>query len=98
MLMLYPMNDLVRAIKNGDSKAISLVPGIGKKTAEKVIIDLKDKFKEFIFVDEDPKSDLVEALLSLGYKDTQVRDAITTVDTSLPLTKQIAQALQGLGK
>lgn len=98
MLMLYPMNDLVRAIKNGDAKAISLVPGIGKKTAEKVIIDLKDKFKDFVFVDEDPKSDLVEALLSLGYKDTQVRDAITTVDSTLPLTKQIAQALQSLGK
>jgi len=98
MLMLYPINDLVRAIKNGDSKAISLVPGIGKKTAEKVIIDLKDKFKEFVFVDEDPKSDLVEALLSLGYKDTQVRDAITSIDPTLPLTKQIAQALQGIGK
>ncbi|MBY0328929.1 Holliday junction branch migration protein RuvA [Patescibacteria group bacterium] len=98
MLLLYPMNDLVRAITNGDSKAISLVPGIGKKTAEKVIIDLKDKFKDFVFVDQDPKSDLVEALLSLGYKDTQVRDAITTIDPTLPLTKQIAEALRGLGK
>lgn len=98
MLMLYPINDLVRAIKNGDSKAISLVPGIGKKTAEKVIIDLKDKFTNFTFVDTDPKSDLVEALLSLGYKDTQVRDAITSVDITLPLAKQIAQALQQLAK
>lgn len=98
MLMLYTMNDLVRAIKNGDSKAISLVPGIGKKTAEKVIIDLKDKFANFAFVDTDPKSDLVEALLSLGYKDVQVRDAITAVDTTLPLPKQIGQALQSLGK
>jgi len=98
MLMLYPINDLVRAIKNGDSKAISLVPGIGKKTAEKVIIDLKDKLANFIFIDETPKSDLVEALLSLGYKDTQVRDAIITVSADLPLSKQIAHALQFLAK
>ncbi len=98
MLMLYPINDLVRAIKNGDSKAISLVPGIGKKTAEKVIIDLKDKFANFAFTETDAKSDLVEALLSLGYKDTQIRDCITTIDTTLPLTKQIAQALQHIGK
>lgn len=98
MLMLYSASDLVQAIKRGDAKAIALVPGIGKKTAEKIVIDLKDKFNDFVFTESDPKSDLVEALLSLGYKDSQVRDAITTVDTALPLPKQIAQALQGLGK
>lgn len=98
MLALYPISEIVRAIKNGDAKAISLVPGIGKKTAEKVIIDLKDKLAAFEMADDEPKSDLVEALLSLGYKDTAVRTVITLVDTTLPLPKQIAEALRHIGK
>lgn len=98
MLALYPISEIVRAIKTGDSKTVALVPGIGKKTAEKVIIDLKDKLGAFELIDDDPKSDLVEALLSLGYKDTAVRSVINLVDTTLPLPKQIADALRHIGK
>lgn len=98
MLALYTLSDIVRAIKTGDAKAIALVPGIGKKTAEKVIIDLKDKLAAFEFVDSAPKSDLVEALLSLGYKDTHVRNVVAHVDTTLPLEKQIAVALRHIEK
>lgn len=98
MLSLYPIGEIVRAIKTGDAKAIALVPGIGKKTAAKVIIDLKDKLASFEYSDDSPKSDLVEALLSLGYKDVQVRTAVAIVDTTLPLPKQIAEALRHIGK
>ena len=35
MLILYPLTELVRIIKSGDAKSVSLVPGVGKKTAEK---------------------------------------------------------------
>ncbi len=98
VLALYPLSDLVRIIKHGDSKAVSLVPGIGKKTAEKVIIDLKDKLDGFTTADKATGSDLVEALLSLGYKDIQIRTVIGTIDTSIPIEKQITTALQLLQK
>lgn len=94
MLSLYPLAELVRIIKVGDAKAISLVPGIGKKTAEKIAIDLKDKLEAFESADTGPQHDLVEALLSLGYKEHQVRAVIPSVDTALPLQKQITSALQ----
>lgn len=98
MLALYPLPDLVRLIKNGDSKAVSLVPGIGKKTAEKVIIDLKDKVDGFDTAGMTTGSDLVEALLSLGYKDMQIRTIMGAIDNTLPIEKQITAALQLLQK
>lgn len=98
MLTLYPLSELVRAIKSGDAKAISLVPGIGKKTAEKVVIDLKDKLAGFETAASTTNSDLVEALLSLGYKEVQIRGVISDIDGTLKIEKQITAALQLLQK
>lgn len=99
MLTLYPLTSLVGFIKNGDAKAISMTPGVGKKTAEKIVIDLKDKLDEFVVSEEEgQKSDLVEALLSLGYKEVHVRTILTNIDGTLPIEKQITSALQLLQK
>lgn len=98
MLTLYTLPDLVRIIKTGDAKAIALVPGIGKKTSEKVVIDLKDKVEGFAISEHRASTDLVEALLSLGYKDAQIRPVVSVVDSSLPIEKQITQALQKIQK
>ena len=95
MLTLYSFTDLVQHIKTGNAKAIALVPGIGKKTAEKIVIDLKDTLNTIEGIsDTTPDSDLVEALLSLGYKEYQIRGTLTAIDTALPLEKQITEALQ----
>jgi len=98
MLTLYTLPDLVRSIKNGDAKAIALVPGIGKKTAEKVIIDLKDKLEGYTAAEGSISSDLLEALLSLGYKEGAIRGVLSSVDSELPIEKQITAALQLLTK
>ena len=96
MLTLYPTADLVRIIRNSDAKAISLVSGIGKKTAEKIVIDLKDKLGAFEASEKGPENDLVEALLSLGYKEHQIRQIIPSIDVADPLQKQITSALRML--
>lgn len=98
MLTMYPMSELVRAIRSGDAKTVSLVPGIGKKTAEKVIIDLKDKLAGFATTEHVGASDLVEALLSLGFKEHDIRSVLPTIDIALTLEKQITTALQLLKK
>lgn len=98
MLTLYTLPELVRSIKDGDAKAVSLVPGIGKKTAEKVVIDLKDKLDGFTTAANGVSSDLLEALLSMGYKEHAIRSVLSTIDGELPLPKQITIALQLLGK
>lgn len=98
MLTLYTLPDLVRIIKTGDSKAIALVPGIGKKTSEKVVIDLKDKVEGFAVSEHRASTDLVEALLSLGYKDAQIRPVVGEIDATLPIEKQITEALKRVQK
>ena len=98
MLTLYTLPDLVRIIKTGDAKAIALVPGIGKKTAEKVVIDLKDKVDGFATAEQSASTDLVEALLSLGYKDHQIRPIAGSIDAKLPIERQITEALRLMQK
>jgi Holliday junction DNA helicase RuvA len=98
MLTLYTLPELVRSIKDGDAKAISLVPGIGKKTAEKVVIDLKDKLDGFTAAENGVSSDLLEALIAMGYKEHAIRGVVSSIDATDPIAKQITAALQLLGK
>jgi holliday junction DNA helicase RuvA len=63
------VEELIGAIKRGDLARLIAIPGVGKKTAERIILELKDKFQEF--ADAAPKpavqTDVVSALENLGY-------------------------------
>lgn len=87
-------DDLRFAVLSGDAKAISAAPGIGKKTAEKLIIELKDKLSmdDVIRNAEEPESlipqtgistiqtDAVQALTALGYGSTESLRAVKQVE------------------
>ena len=66
-------DDLVRAIRANDLARLTRVPGVGKKTAERLILELKDKISRFETHSPDAppespnRSDLLSALLNLGY-------------------------------
>lgn len=88
-------DDLRFAVMSGDAKAISAAPGIGKKTAEKVIIELKDKLdiedvlnrqagdtEAVVSVDSganEVQSEAVQALVALGYGSTESLKAVKKV-------------------
>ena len=90
MSVLSP-NALKLAIASGDSKSISKANGVGKKTAERIIIDLKDKLGSFdeaeldgpiddkIFVNDDTRSEAKTALISLGYSQQEAENAISKI-------------------
>ncbi len=90
MSVLSP-NALKLAIASGDSKSISKANGVGKKTAERIIIDLKDKLGNFdeteldahiddkIFVNDDTRSEAKIALISLGYSQQEAENAISKI-------------------
>lgn len=71
-----PVTHLIEAISNEDRARLSTIPGVGKKTAERIIIELKDKIaKEFQFsetAETTPKGriseDVISALTNLGYQ------------------------------
>lgn len=63
------VEELTGAIKRGDLARLTAIPGVGKKTAERIILELKDKLQDF--VEAQPKSgveaDVLSALENLGY-------------------------------
>lgn len=106
MSVLSP-NALKLAIASGDSKSISKANGVGKKTAERIIIDLKDKLGSFgeteldahiddkIFVNDDTRSEAKIALISLGYSQQEAENAISKIKgESLSIEDYIKLALK----
>ncbi|HAX52612.1 Holliday junction branch migration protein RuvA [Muricomes intestini] len=99
-------DSLRMAVMSGDVKAISAAPGIGKKTAEKLIIELKDKFKiEDLRMGDIPDSsaisgtgqggvqaEAVQALVALGYGNTESLRAVNGVTLENPTTEELLKA------
>jgi holliday junction DNA helicase RuvA len=104
ILAIAPIDTLKRAIATGDTGYLNKVSGIGKKTAEKIIIELRDKLQDYKSDDNTPgllrdESDIVEALKSLGYSQSEARDALKKVpSTTLGTNARIKEALQVLSK
>lgn len=75
--------DLIGAIRGGDPARLSTIPGVGKKTAQRMILELKDKLDD-LGGDDVPtlppgaaENDLVSALVNLGYKQGQAQAAVS---------------------
>ncbi len=102
ILSIAPIETLKRAIATGDMAYLNKVSGIGKKTAEKIIIELRDKLQDYKN-DETPgllrdESDIIEALKSLGYSQNEAREALNQVpSTTIGTNARIKEALQILG-
>ncbi|MBN2179441.1 MAG: Holliday junction branch migration protein RuvA [Deltaproteobacteria bacterium] len=76
-------DDLTRAISAGNAGKLISVPGVGKKTAERMIVELKDRVVKISAVetvsealDEPIKKDAISALINLGYKSTMAQKAV----------------------
>ncbi|XCP83501.1 Holliday junction branch migration protein RuvA [Roseburia hominis] len=105
-------DDLRFAVMAGDAKAISAAPGIGKKTAEKLILELKDKLSIEDTLEhyeessvgytesggQENQSEAVQALVALGYGSTEALRAVRQVEASGELTVEelLKQALKYL--
>ena len=83
--------------------AFAKLPGIGKKTAEKIVLELRDKMKGRHSEEEvgslRGESDAILALQSLGYSQSEARDALREIPSEgLSTNERIKQALKFLGK
>jgi len=81
--------DLENALENEDIARLEAVPGLGKKTAQKMILALKGKLVRAKAIPESPYADLVEALAGMGY------DRRAAVDALARAEKEIAANLTG---
>lgn len=106
----FPIDKLVAAITTADVDLISTVPGIGKKTAQKLVIELKEKVAKAYAIkpsdmaigikgDAPIVSDAISALIALGYSPREARDTIlkSGIDLSSNSVEEIVkQALKSL--
>lgn len=90
------------AILNEDSSILTKVSGVGKKTAERVILELRNKVADMPESEKDgtiSDSDAIEALVSMGYSVTEARDALKMVPKDIAdIGQRVSAALRSLGK
>ncbi len=103
IIALATVDTLKRAIATGDTSYLNKVSGIGKKTAEKIVVELRDKLKSHVGEEGSShmlrgESDIVEALKSLGYSQNEARDALKQIPNNIEGTNaRIKEALRILG-
>lgn len=85
------------AIANQDAGIFTRISGVGTKTAEKIIVELKGKLGAFNAAAKG-SSEVFDALVALGYKQAEVRGIMNKLDGQLSSSEQIKQALKFLGK
>ena len=93
-------DELRRIIVTEDVDALTLVPGIGKRTAQKLILDLRPKLAEGdvdLVGSSSSPSRVREALESLGFGSAEIAEVLPSVDDSAPVEEQVRTALRMLG-
>lgn len=82
MLSVHSPSSIAHAVENGDAAALSSTPGVGKKTAEKIIIELKGKLQHLLgAVETDAMYEVRLALETLGYSAKEIREALVDIKT-----------------
>lgn len=99
ILGMNNVDELERTIAQGDVAVLTRVSGIGKKTAERIVVELKEKMGEAgIGPPGDGGGAVFEALQRLGYSAREIRTVIRIVDRRGSVGEQVRQALGHLGK
>lgn len=103
ILATHPPAALVDIVASGDKAALTLVPGIGPKTAERLMVELKNRFSIPMLEQgttgsgSTAVSDVREALLGLGYTDAEVRDTLRELPTDADAAALLRDSLKLLG-
>lgn len=99
------VNDLAGAVARQEAGRLTKVPGIGKKTAERLLLELKDKLAPVVgggaaasLVVHDDQADILNALLALGYNEREAGAALKQLPAGTGVSDGIRQALKLLAK
>ena len=92
-----PAADLRRAIVLGDTARFQAIPGIGKKTAERIVLELEGSLAGAVPISESGgpiELTARDALVELGYTLVEAEQALATVDPELPVEERVREALR----
>ena len=94
--------ELAQAVAAQDASRLVKVPGIGKKTAERLLLELKGKLQAVstagTTVVDDAQSDVLQALLALGYNEKEAGAALKSLPPGLNVSEGIKHALKTLSR
>lgn len=95
-------DECVRCVQNGDSAALTRIPGVGKKTAERLVVEMKDRVKDWrsmalssefakqaVIPASDVVRDAVSALVALGYKPQEASRMVSHVESEGLVSEEI---------
>lgn len=104
LLSIYSPTALVNIVATADTAALTVVPGIGKKTAERVMVELKSRLDLDVASGplgdgevQSATSDVREALTSLGYGSEEIREVMRQLDAAADKATMLRDALAILG-
>jgi Holliday junction DNA helicase RuvA len=98
------IDELIQAVSLQESGLLTRVPGIGKKTAERLLLELKDKFTLDSAlsikgsINTSISQDVLNALIALGYNERESINTVKSLDANLTVNDGIKQALKYLSK
>ena len=98
------IDDLIQAVSLQEAGLLTRVPGIGKKTAERLLLELKDKFTLDSALSmkgsgiTSMSQDVLNALIALGYNERESLNAVKSLDSNSSVNDGIKQALKYLSK
>jgi holliday junction DNA helicase RuvA len=96
------VNDIAHAVTTQDAGRLVKVPGIGKKTAERLLLELKGRFGPDLGqpagAGSDAQSDILQALVALGYSDKEATAALKALPKDVGVAEGIKLALKALSK
>jgi Holliday junction DNA helicase RuvA len=89
-------------VQQGDVELLATVPGIGRKTASRIIVELSGKLPESQFVQEDvlQDRDVLEALRAMGYSASEAQQALSRaqITPGMTIEERLVAAFQQLGE
>lgn len=93
------LEELKRAIVHGDTAMLQTISGIGRKTAERIILDLKESVDilpshNMTDTEQHTSATALDALMTLGYTRSEAANALRHIDATLPLEEQVRAALK----
>jgi Holliday junction DNA helicase RuvA len=101
VLSVLSPDALRRAVASGDLAALTLVPGVGKKVAGRIVLDLRDRIgMGGESAASGPLAEVREALLALGLSQVEAREALTALapDGDRPVEELLREALRSVGR
>ncbi len=98
VLSAASVKDLEAAIELGQSTVLTKVSGVGKKTAERIILELRGKLADVMPGDDSDLSATIDALTSLGYSAREAREAAVATPPEMSVGDRVKTALKQLGR